>query len=192
MLQKKDPLNLTGKVAVVTGGSSGIGLGVVELLSAYGAKVAMVDISPKGADKAKELQDAGREVEFFQCDVTSEASVMAAVKAIVDRWGKIDILHNNAGVTVRKTMPDLTEKEWDFVLDVGLKGLFLFSKHVIPVMEANGDGHMDAYLADCGSSRPLARIGQPEDIANAVLFLASDLASWITGAALVVDGGGIA
>ena len=265
MLQKKDPLNLTGKVAVVTGGSSGIGLGVVELLSAYGAKVAMVDISPKGADKAKELQDAGREVEFFQCDVTSEASVMAAVKAIVDRWGKIDILHNNAGVTVRKTMPDLTEKEWDFVLDVGLKGLFLFSKHVIPVMEANGggsiintgsgwglkggdqaaaycavkggivnvtramaidhrpknirvnsvnpgdtdtamlrdegrqtgavtagDGHMDAYLADCGSSRPLARIGQPEDIANAVLFLASDLASWVTGAALVVDGGGIA
>lgn len=55
-----------------------------------------------------------------------------------------------------------------------------------------GDGHMDAYLADCGSSRPLARIGQPEDIANAGLFLASDLASWITGAALVVDGGGIA
>ena len=89
MLQKKDPLNLTGKVAVVTGGSSGIGLGVVELLSAYGAKVAMVDISPKGADKAKELQDAGREVEFFQCDVTSEASVMAAVKAIVDRWGAL-------------------------------------------------------------------------------------------------------
>ena len=140
MLQKKDPLNLTGKVAVVTGGSSGIGLGVVELLSAYGAKVAMVDISPKGADKAKELQDAGREVEFFQCDVTSEESVMAAVKAIVDRWGKIDILHNNAGVTVRKAVPDLTEKEWDFVLDVGLKGLFLFSKHVIPVMEANGGG----------------------------------------------------
>ncbi len=265
MLVKKDPLNLTGKVAVITGGSSGIGLGVVELLSAYGAKVAMVDVSPKGEEKAKELCDAGRDVTFYRCDVTNEAQVEETVKGIVEKYGKIDILHNNAGVTVRKTIADLTEKEWDFVLDVGLKGLFLFSKHVIPVMAANGggsiintgsgwglkggdlaaaycavkggivnvtramaidhgpqnirvnsvnpgdtdtamlrdegkqtgvvkdgDGQMDAYLKDCGTSRPLARIGMPEDIANAVLFLASDLASWITGAALVVDGGGIA
>ena len=265
MLQKKDPLNLTGKVAVITGGSSGIGLGVCELLSAYGAKIAMVDISPKGEEKAKELRDAGREAAFFQCDVTNEEQVKKTVDAIVAKYGKIDILHNNAGVTVRKTIADLTEKEWDFVLDVGLKGLFLFSKHVIPVMAANGggsiintgsgwglkggdqaaaycavkggivnvtramaidhghqnirvnsinpgdtdtamlrdegrqtgvvkegDAQMDAYLADCGTGRPLARIGMPEDIANGVLFLASDLASWITGAALVVDGGGIA
>ena len=265
MLQKKDPLNLTGKVAVITGGSSGIGLGVCELLSAYGAKIAMVDISPKGEEKAKELRDAGREAAFFQCDVTNEEQVKKTVDAIVAKYGKIDILHNNAGVTVRKTIADLTEKEWDFVLDVGLKGLFLFSKHVIPVMAANGggsiintgsgwglkggdqaaaycavkggivnvtramaidhghqnirvnsinpgdtdtamlrdegrqtgvvkegDAQMDAYLADCGTGRPLARIGRPGDSATAVLFLASDLASWITGAALVVDGGGIA
>lgn len=264
MIEKKDLLNLTGKVAVVTGGSSGIGLGVVEILSAYGAKVAMVDISPKGEEKAKELRDAGREVSFFQCDVTAEEQVKSTVEAVVKAYGPIDILHNNAGVTVRKTIADLTEKEWDFVLDVGLKGLFLFSKHVIPVMAANGGGSIintgsgwglkggdlaaaycavkggivnvtramaidhghqkirvnsinpgdtdtamlrdegrqtgivkdeaeqDAYLADCGTSRPLARIGMPEDIANAALFLASDLSSWITGAALVVDGGGIA
>lgn len=264
MLVKKDPLNLTGKVAVITGGSSGIGLGVVELLSAYGAKIAMVDVSPNGEEKAQELRAAGREVSFFRCDVTSEAQVEETVKAIVEKYGAIDILHNNAGVTVRKTIADLTEKEWDFVLDVGLKGLFLFSKHVIPVMAANGGGSIintgsgwglkggdlaaaycavkggivnvtramaidhghqnirvnsvnpgdtdtamlrdegvqtgivkdakdqDAYLADCGTGRPLARIGMPEDIANAVLFLASDLASWVTGAALVVDGGGIA
>lgn len=265
MLVKKDPLNLTGKVAVITGGSSGIGLGVVELLSAYGAKVAMVDVSPKGEEKAKELRDAGRDVTFYRCDVTSEVQVEETVKNIVETYGRIDILHNNAGVTVRKTIADLTEKEWDFVLDVGLKGLFLFSKHVIPVMAAggggsiintgsgwglkggdlaaaycavkggivnvtramaidhgpqnirvnsvnpgdtdtamlrdegkqtgvvkDGEGQMDAYLKDCGTGRPLARIGMPEDIANAVLFLASDLASWITGAALVVDGGGIA
>ena len=124
MLVKKDPLNLTGKVAVITGGSSGIGLGVVELLSAYGAKVAMVDVSPKGEEKAKELCDAGRDVTFYRCDVTNEAQVEETVKGIVDQYGKIDILHNNAGVTVRKTIADLTEKEWDFVLDVGLKGLF--------------------------------------------------------------------
>lgn len=265
MLVKKDPLNLTGKVAVITGGSSGIGLGVCELLSAYGAKIAMVDISPKGEEKAQELRDAGRDAAFFQCDVTNEEQVKATVDAIVAKFGKIDILHNNAGVTVRKKMADLSEKEWDFVLDVGLKGLFLFSKYVIPVMEANGggsivntgsgwglkggdlaaaycavkggivnvtramaidygpmnirvnsinpgdtdtamlrdegrqtgmvekgDAKMDDYLKDCGTSRPLARIGMPEDIANAVLFLASDLSSWITGAALVVDGGGIA
>ena len=140
MLVKKDPLNLTGKVAVITGGSSGIGLGVCELLSAYGAKIAMVDISPKGEEKAQELRDAGRDAAFFQCDVTNEEQVKTTVDAIVAKFGKIDILHNNAGVTVRKKIADLSEKEWDFVLDVGLKGLFLFSKYVIPVMEANGGG----------------------------------------------------
>lgn len=264
MLVKKDPLNLTGKVAVITGGSSGIGLGVTELLSAYGAKVAMVDINPKGEEKAAELRKAGREVTFFPCDVTDEEQVKNTVDAIVSQYGPINILHNNAGVTVRKTIADLTVKEWDFVLGVGLKGLFLFSKYTIPVMEKNGGGSiintgsgwglkggdlaaaycavkggivnvtramaidhgaqkirvnsvnpgdtdtamlrdegrqtgvvkkdqdMDPYLQECGTDRPLARIGEPEDIANAVLFLASDLASWITGAALVVDGGGIA
>ena len=261
MITKKDPLNLTGKVAVVTGGSSGIGLGVVEILSAYGAKVAMVDISPKGEEKAEELRQAGRDVTFFKCDVTNEEQVKATIDGVVAKYGRIDVLHNNAGVTVRKTIADLTEKEWDFVLDVGLKGLFLFSKHAIPVMAANGGGsiintgsgwglkggdlaaaycavkggivnvtramaidhgpqnirvnsvnpgdtdtamlrdegkqtgvvkegadQMDAYLADCGTGRPLARIGMPEDIANAFLFLASDMASYITGEILSVDG----
>lgn len=264
MIEKKNPLDLTGKVAIVTGGSSGIGLGVVEILTAYGAKVAMVDISPKGEEKAEELRKAGRDVTFYRCDVTNESQVEETVNNVVAKYGPIGILHNNAGVTVRKTIADLTEKEWDFVLDVGLKGLFLFSKHVIPVMAANGGGSIintgsgwgikggdlaaaycavkggivnvtramaidhgpqnirvnsvnpgdtdtamlrdegvqtglvkeakdqDAYLKDCGTSRPLARIGMPEDIANTVLFLASDLASWITGATLVVDGGGIA
>lgn len=265
MLQKKDVLNLTGKVAVITGGSSGIGLGVSELLSAYGASVAIVDVSPKGEEAAQAIRDAGRDATFYKCDVTDAKQVKSTVDAIVEKYGHIDILHNNAGVTVRKTLPDLSEEEWDFVLDVGLKGLFLFSKYVIPVMKANGGGSiintgsgwglkggdlaaaycavkggivnvtramaidhgkdnirvnsvnpgdtdtamlrdegrqtglvkedntdMDAYLADCGTDRPLAKIGMPEDIANTVLFLSSDLSSWITGAAIVVDGGGIA
>ena len=73
MITKKDPLNLTGKVAVVTGGSSGIGLGVVEILSAYGAKVAMVDISPKGEEKAEELRQAGRDVTFFNATLQTRS-----------------------------------------------------------------------------------------------------------------------
>lgn len=264
MLYKKDPLDLTGKVAVITGASSGIGLGAAQLLSAYGAAVAMVDISDAGESEAEAIRGEGRTAMFYKCDVTNEEQVKTTVAAIKEKFGHIDVLHNNAGVTVRKTIDQLSEKEWDFVLDVGLKGLFLFSKHIIPIMAENGGGSIintgsgwglkggdkavaycavkggivnatramaidhgpqnirvnsvnpgdtdtamlrdegvqtgavsdeksrDSYLADCGVGRPLSRIGMPEDIANAVLFLASDLSSWITGAALVVDGGGIA
>ncbi len=264
MLQKKDPLNLTGKVAVITGAGSGIGLGTAQLLSAYGAAVAIVDVNAAGEAAAEEMRQAGRKAEFFKCDVTNEELVKATVLAIDEKFGRIDILFNNAGVTVRKTIENLSEKEWDFVLGVGLKGLFMFSKHIIPIMRRGGGGSIinsgsgwglkggdqaavycavkggivnvtramaidhgcdnirvnsvcpgdtvtammidegrqtgcinekvseEEFLASCGSGRPIARIGQPEDIANAVLFLASDLSTWITGTALVVDGGGIA
>ena len=74
MIQKSDPLNLIGKVAVITGAGSGIGLGVAQMLSAYGASVAIVDVSPKSEAAAQELRDAGRNAAFFQCDVTNEQS----------------------------------------------------------------------------------------------------------------------
>lgn len=264
MLQKKDLLSLKGKVAIITGAASGIGLGTAELLSAYGAAIALVDISNNGEEAASKIRGSGRTAEFFKCDVTNLEDVKSTVEAINEKFGHIDILFNNAGVTVRKTVVDLEEKEWDFVLGVGLKGTFLFSKFVIPIMAANGGGSIintgsgwglkggdlaaaycavkggivnltramaidhghqkirvnsvnpgdtdtamlrdegvqtglvkddlsqDEYLKDCGTSRPLERIGMPEDIANAVLYLASDLSSWVTGAALVVDGGGLA
>ncbi|MEG1973037.1 MAG: SDR family NAD(P)-dependent oxidoreductase, partial [Oscillospiraceae bacterium] len=75
LLQKKDPLNLTGKVAVITGSGGGIGWGVAQLLSAYGAAVAMIDVSDKTEERAQELRDAGRQAAFFKCDVTNEESV---------------------------------------------------------------------------------------------------------------------
>lgn len=264
MLYKKDPLNLTGKVAIITGAGSGIGLGAAQLLSAYGATVAMVDVSDNCEVQAEEIRKEGRTASFHKCNVTCEEEVKKTVEDVIAKYGRVDILFNNAGVTVRKSIVDLSEKEWDFVLDVGLKGTFLFSKYTIPHMAAIGGGSvintgsgwglkggdlaaaycavkggivnvtramaidhgkdkvrvnsinpgdtltnmlkdegvqtgvatndnaMEDYLADCGTGRPLARIGMPEDIANAVLFFASDLSSWITGAALVVDGGGIA
>jgi len=261
-MSKVDLLSLSGKTAVVTGGASGIGLGAATLLSEYGAKIAIVDINPQGEEEAQKLRNLGREAIWLSCDVRSEEQVEKTVAEICQKFGGIDILLNNAGVTVRKTVKDLTEDEWDFVIDVGLKGTFLFSKHVIPVMENRGggsiinigsgwglkggdmaaaycavkggivnltramaidhgasnirvnsvnpgdtetnmlrdegiqtgaavdDASMEAYLKDCGSGRPLARIGLPDDIARAVLFFASDMSSWVTGAALSVDGGG--
>ena len=140
MIEKGNPLDLSGKVAVITGAGGGIGLAVAQMLSAYGASVAIVDINQKGEEKAQELRDAGRDAAFFACDVTNEKSVKDTVEAITKRFGHIDILHNNAGVTVRKTIDALSEKEWDFVLDVGLKGLFLMSKYVIPEMKKAGGG----------------------------------------------------
>lgn len=255
-------ISLRGKTAVITGAASGIGLGAAKLLSEYGAKVAMVDINERGGPEAENLKNLGREAAYFKCDVRVEEQVESVVAEVCQKFGGIDILFNNAGVTVRKTVKDLTEREWDYVLGVGLKGTFLFSKHVIPVMESRGGGSiintgsgwglkggdlaaaycavkggivnltramaidhgpanirvnsvcpgdtdtamlrdegwqtgavtddnmMASYLKDCGSGRPLARIGMPEDIARAVLFLASDMSSWVTGAALSVDGGG--
>lgn len=264
MFEKKDILSLEGKVAVISGGAAGIGLGTAQLLSAYGAKVAMLDVNPKGEEEAEKIRKAGRVAEFFKCDVTSSEEIEKTIYEIKEKFNTIDILFNNAGVTVRKTVVELEEKEWDFVIDVGLKGTFLLSKYAIPVMAENGGGSIintgsgwglkggdqaaaycavkggivnltramaidhgpqnirvnsvnpgdtdtpmlrdegvqtglvtdetseNKYLEECGVDRPLKRIGMPEDIANAVLYLASDLSSWVTGAALVVDGGGIA
>lgn len=259
MLQSKDVLNLDGKVAIITGAASGIGLGTAQLLSAYGAKVALFDMNPNGEAEAEALRAAGRTAKFYTCNVTSGEAVSTAVAEVVKEFGRIDILFNNAGVTVRKTVVELEENEWDFVLDVGLKGTYLMSKHVIPVMAANGGGsivntgsgwglkggdkaaaycavkggivnltramaidhgpqnirvnsinpgdtntamlreegrqlgeNVEAFLKDSAKGRPLERLGMPEDIAYAVLFLASDMSQWITGTALVVDGGGIA
>ena len=256
---KKDFLNLDGKVAVISGGAAGIGLATAELLSLYGAKVAILDVSDNGFEEAKKLSQNGREVKFYKCDVTNFDNTKEVVAQIENDFKKIDILFNNAGITFRKTVVELEEREWDKVIDVGLKGTYLLSKFTIPIMEKNGGGSIintgsgwglkggdkaaaycavkggivnltramaidhgpqnirvnsinpgdtetnllkdegrqlgfneTDFLKDSAKGRPLERLGLPEDIAHSVLFLASDLSSWITGTALVVDGGGIA
>jgi NAD(P)-dependent dehydrogenase (short-subunit alcohol dehydrogenase family) len=197
------------------------------------------------------VQAAGGEARYSQCDVSQAGQVQAMVEQAVAAFGKIDILFNNAGifVGVGKTVVDLTEEEWDTVIGVDLKGVFLCSKYVIPHMITNGGGaivNCSSVSAHIGQRRqggynaakggvemltkcmaldfapqhirvnsvcpawieidfnredvarrgveiatmhPIGRIGQPEDVAMAVLYLASDEASWVTGTGLMVDGG---
>ncbi len=261
MLYRQDPLNLSGKVAVITGAASGIGLGAAQLLSAYGAKIAMLDINENEGIKQAEIisQEPDRTAKFYKCDVTSLESCKSVIEQVDKDFGRIDVLFNNAGVTFRKDVVGLEEKEWNLVVDVTLKGAYLVSKFAIPVMARGGGGsiintgsgwglkggdlaaaycaakggivnltramaidhgkqnirvnsvnpgdtdtallheegrqlgfELNGFLKDSAKGRPLERLGTPEDIAKVVLFLASDLSEWMTGAALVIDGGGIA
>lgn len=261
-MENSNPLCLDEKVAVISGGASGIGFATAELLAEYGAKVVLLDLNEEQGEKsAKKINKDGGVGRFFKCDVTSNDNCKEAIKFVEKEFGRVDILFNNAGVTFRKTVVELEEKEWDLVLDVGLKGTYLLSKYAIPVMEKSGGGsiintgsgwglkggdkaaaycavkggivnltramaidhgaqnirvnsvnpgdtdtnmlrsegeqlgfksEIDEFLVDSAKGRPLERLGTPNDIAKAVLFLSSDLATWITGTALVVDGGGIA
>jgi NAD(P)-dependent dehydrogenase (short-subunit alcohol dehydrogenase family) len=255
----KELMNLEGKVAIITGGASGIGFASAKRLAEAGATIALCDINDmKGKEAVAEIQKLEAEARFYVCDVTSDSDCRRAIDAIFGDFGRIDILFNNAGIIWRKSVLELTEDEWDAVLDVNLKAIFLLSRYVIPLMEKSGKGSIinsgsgwglkggakaAAYCAAKGgvvnltramaieqgkqgirvncvcpgdtdtellheeavqlglperefmeeaAERPLQRLGLPEDIANAVLYFASDLASWVTGSILVVDGGGIA
>jgi len=251
--------SLEGKVAMITGAASGIGLATAKRLAEMGASIALVDINePKGKEGAEEIKSLGRKAKFFRCDVTSGPDCKKTTEDVYQEFGKIDILFNNAGVTRRKNIVELSEKEWDLVLNVNLKAIYLLSRHVIPRMIEDGGGSIintgsgwglkggpnaaaycaakggtvnltramaidhgrqsirvncvcpgdtntellhdeavqlsldDAEFMKAAADRPLHRVGLPEDIANAVLYFASDMSSWVTGSVLVVDGGGLA
>lgn len=244
------PVDLSGKVAVVTGASQGIGLKIALGLAARKARVACV---ARSADKLAEtvatITEAGGTAEAFPCDVTSRESVETLVDKITDDWGKIDILINNAGVTRDNLLPRMTDEEWDTVIETNLRGMFLFSraasKHmmrarygrIINISSVSGimgnPGQTNYSASKAGMigftrslSRELAgrkvtinavcpgfiqtemtkalgpvieeevkkripakRMGLAEEVADAVLFLASDNAAYVTGQVLTVDGG---
>jgi NAD(P)-dependent dehydrogenase (short-subunit alcohol dehydrogenase family) len=254
-------LSLEGRVAVISGGASGIGLGTAKRLAEFGAKVAILDIHDKnGALAVQAVKSIGGDSVYFHCDVRESKACKNAIDQTVKTFGRIDILFNNAGIAIRKNAVDLEPYEWDLALDVSLKGQFLLSKYTIPYMIQNGGGSIintgsgwslrggenavsycamkggtlnmtramcidhgkynirvncvcpgdvdtpmlrseceqlggtydETYRTSCAQDRPLGRLGTVEDVANAVLYFASDMSSWVTGAHLVVDGGGIA
>ena len=136
-----DLISLDGKVGVVSGAASGIGLGVATRLAEAGSAVALLDIALEwGYAAEKDLKERGFDARFYDCDVTSDSSCRDAITQVVSDFGQIDILVNNAGVAVRKNAVDLEEEEWDLAVNVTLKGAYMLSHHVLPLMIEAGGG----------------------------------------------------
>lgn len=244
-------MNVSERVALVTGGSRGIGKAIVVALAKAGAKVAFVYQSNKeAADKiVSELTAQGHEVYALQANVSQKAEADAAIENVMAKWGRLDILVNNAGIIRDKLVLAMSAEEWHEVIDTNLSSVFNFCQAAIRPMMSNRYGrivNMSSVAADFsnpgqanyaaskagieGFSRclateyakrgitvncvapgfietdmtiavvnaagdkvknsiPVKRLGKPEDISNAVLFLASEESSYITGQVLKVDGG---
>ena len=139
-------VDLTGQVAIVTGGAQGIGRAIVEHLTNNGAKVAIVDLAVAAAQATvAELTAAGKQVAMYAADVADAVAMSATVAQIVDRFGRVDILINNAGInTVKDRVPihEYSSDDWERILRVDLTGVFVVSQAVIPRILAAGGGRI--------------------------------------------------
>ena len=132
---------LEGKVAIVTGGGTGIGRGIAEVMAAQGARIVVAGRRTAPLEAAvRARRAAGGDAEALSTDVSVEGQVQALVRHTVDRYGGVDVLVSNAGLYPRMELPDLTEEIWDLTVDVNLKGHFLCAKHTIPELIARGSG----------------------------------------------------
>ena len=242
-------MELKDKVAIVTGAGRGIGKGIALSLAKEGANVVVSDIDLSSCENVvKEIETLGSKGLAVKCDVSNKIEVDAMVQAAVKKFGELDILVNNAGIFPFKPFLEMTEEEWDKVIDINLKSVFLCSQAAAKVMKEGskivntssiaafvGFEGLTHYCASKGGMNgmiralalelapkkicvnavapgsidtpgatqavteeikkqtlamiPLSRVGKPEDIANAVAFLASSKADYITGQVLIVDGG---
>lgn len=241
---------LKDKVAIITGGARGIGRSIADKFAANGAILALVDVNEEVAKTAAdELGTKGIKAIALKADVSNQEDVDNMVKTVIDAFGRVDVLVNNAGVTRDNLMLRMSESDWDLVLNINLKGVFLCTKEVLRPMSKAGGGsiiniasivgqmgnagqanysaskggvialtkttakeyakkgircnavapgyintEMTKALSDAAreamlSTIPMQLMGEPEDIANASLFLASGMASYITGHVLAVNGG---
>lgn len=135
--------DLTGKVAVVTGASSGLGADAARAYAAYGADVALLARRKDKLDAVvKEIEAMGRNAIAIACDVSNEQNVKQAIDEVMARFGKIDILLNNAGIAAGGSVETLTEEAWDQSMDINVKGIFLLSKYVVPHMRERKYGRI--------------------------------------------------
>lgn len=243
-------VDLTGRPAIVTGAARGLGRAIALNLAAAGAKVACVDVNTETlSDTVNAIRSAGGTAEPLACDVTNSERVGEVVNEVVALWGGLEILVNNAGITRDNLLLRMKDDQWDAVININLKGTFLFMRAAArPIMKsahgrivniASVSGLMgnpaqanysaskagvigltrtvakelagrsvtvnavapgfiatdmtaklgEELLGKIRAEIPLGRLGDPQDVADAVLFLASDAASFITGHVLTVDGG---
>ncbi|HEY2229538.1 MAG TPA: glucose 1-dehydrogenase [Xanthobacteraceae bacterium] len=174
-------MKLKDRVAIVTGAGRNIGEAVAQLFAAEGAKVAVVDLDrPRGERVAAAIKSAGGAAAAFVTDVSKSSEVAALVKAVVERFGRIDILVNNVAVSDNKSIFDITEEDWDRVMNVTLKSQFLMSKQVAQQMLAQGSGGTIVNVGSTsgwqGRPRAIAYSAAKGAIANFTRALAVQLA----------------
>lgn len=143
-------MRLKDKVAIVTGGARGIGQAISELFAKEGATVIIWDLLEVGEQTAQDIQLAGGTAVFQRISVTDAAAIEEATAEVVARFGKIDILINNAGITRDRTLLKMSEEEWQAVIDVNLKGVFNCTKAVVPHMKENGYGRIVTAASNVG------------------------------------------
>ena len=245
-------LHLKNKTALITGAGQGIGLAVARKLASLGANIAINDIDPDRAVRASQLMESeGARALAVPADITSKADVTQMIASVIDTFGSLHILINNAGILYPTSVSDIPEDEWDRVIEVNLKGTFLCAQAVLAPMKDAGWGRIVNFSSTAGKnvstlggahytaskagvlgftrhlakevaadgitvnavcpglidtemvratiddnriqayadSFPIPRLGQPEEVADLVAYLASDSASYITGAALDINGG---